>query len=135
MANYMEDVARILGVKLGEEFIVHTQDNKCIDVMITEDDMRVLSGPDFWRAHNQSVCLRNLLNGKFSITRKPWKPSYNERYYSIGPGGTLEPGNWMNDFIDVALYKLGNCYSSVQEAEDNRDKWKAFYASDEVLEV
>lgn len=32
-------------------------------------------------------------------------------------------------------YKLGNCYRTKAEAEFNRDKWMAFYASDEVLEV
>ena len=41
----------------------------------------------------------------------------------------------MNDFIDRMLYKLGNFYRTAEEAEANRDKWVAFYASDEVLEV
>ena len=76
-----------------------------------------------------------LLSGQLEIKRKPWKPKYNQCYYSIGPGGVLEPGRWMNDFIDVAMYKLGNCYRTAEEAEANRDKWVKFYESDEVLEV
>lgn len=135
MANHMEEVARILGVELGEEFTVRVQDNQHLDAMITEDGIRALNGPEYFKKYNASVCLHNLLNGTLSVERKHWTPSYNESYYSIGIGGTLEPGTWMNDFIDVALYKLGNCYRTPQEAEVNSDKWIAFYASDEVLEV
>lgn len=135
MANHMEKVARILGVELGEEFTVKVQDNGYLDVVITEDGIRALNGPEYFKKYNASACLHKLLNGTLSVKRKPWTPSYNERYYSIGIGGTLEPGNWMNDFIDVLLHKLGNCYRTPQEAEANRDKWIAFYASDEALDV
>ena len=60
-----------------------------------------------------------------------WKPHFNERYYSVGNGGVLEPGTWMNDFVDIALYKLGNCYATPEEAEVNVDKWVKWYNSKE----
>ena len=76
-----------------------------------------------------------MLRGKYTIRNKPWVPHYDERYYSIGPGGALEPGTWMNDFLDMALYKLGNCYRTAEEAQANKEKWIEFYNSDKTLEV
>ena len=134
MANYMKDIAKMLGVELGETFEAEVNGN-VVEAKITPNDICVLSGPECWANHNSSVLLRGLLRGHYTIRLKPWKPHYRQEYYSVGPGGVLEPGTWLNDFIDVVMYKLGNCYRTPQEAEANRDKWIAFYASDEVLEV
>ena len=136
MANHMEEVARILGVELGEEFEIVMPNTNCYArAFFSFDGLRFtdynVSDTLTWKPY----VLQHLLSGLYTIKRRPWTPSYNERYYSIGPGGALEPGNWMNDFIDVALYKLGNCYSSVQEAEVNRDKWIKFYSSNNILDV
>lgn len=62
---------------------------------------------------------------------KRWKPHFNERYYSVGNGGVLEPGTWLNDFVDIAMYKLGNCYATPEEAEANMEKWIKWYSSDD----
>ena len=43
------------------------------------------------------------------------------------------PCRYMSNHVN--RYKLGNCYRTREEAEANRDKWVAFYASDDVLEV
>jgi hypothetical protein len=56
-------------------------------------------------------------------------------YYFLDRNGDADCSYWNDNFVDICLYKLGNCYRTAQEAEVNRDKWKAFYASDEVLEV
>ena len=133
--NYMAEVAKMLGVEIGEKFEVHGDSHGVFTAKITLDGCWVSIGMKSWEKHNQAAVLRKLLNGEYCIKRGLWKPTYNEKYYSIGPGGVLEPGVWLNDFIDVAMLKLGNCYRTVQEAEANRDKWISFYRSDEVLEV
>lgn len=137
MANHMAEVARILGVELGEEFeLIFPQPSSChATVKFTNDGLSVVSTNVYDVYNFKAYLLEHLLKGIYTIKRKPWQPAYNERYYSIGPGGTLEPGIWMNDFIDIALYRFGNCYRTHQEAEANSGKWIAFYASDEVLEV
>lgn len=133
MASYMAEVAKMLGVELGEEF-------KCSNgVKYKFTNEGIMTTEIIWSKKVDETLFSNvlmsLLNGELTIMSKPWKPKYNGKYYSIGPGGVLEPGCWLNDFIDVAMYRLGNCYSTVKEAEANRDKWVKFYASDEVLEV
>lgn len=71
MANHMAEVAKMLGVELGEEFIVHTQDDRYMEVMIDKDDIHVLNEPDYWEGFSVKICLHNLLNGQYSIKRKP----------------------------------------------------------------
>lgn len=128
--NYMEEVAKMFGVELGEEFVC----SNGYEYKFTNNGLLLASDiPNKEGAYDQ--VFMGLLIGSIKLKRKNWKPKYNEKYWSVGPGGVLEPGCWLNDFIDVAMYRLGNCYKTFQEAEANRDKWVAFYASDEVLEV
>ena len=137
MVNYMEQVAKMLGVELNEEFeIVFPNNLNChATALINSERLYIknhnLANQDNW----QLTALTHLLNGSYTIKRKPWKPIYYEEYYSIGVGGIVEHGTWLNDFLDFAMYRLGNCYRTASEAEANRDKWVAFYKSDEILEV
>lgn len=130
MYSRMNEVAKMLGVRIGEYFDIDTKEGK---FMFGNDGL--------YSMHTQTYSpyiLFQLLTGELVIkpqSAKAWKPKLGDTYYSIGPGGILEPGTWLSDFIDIAMYKLGNCYCTVQEAEQNRDKWIAFYASDEILEV
>lgn len=136
MANYMTEIANMLGVEIGERFqVFDSVGRECPwKFYFTEKDLRV-DGPNNCTAID---ILSLLACGVYTIGRisrncTPWKPAFYEQYYSIGPGGALEPGTWMNDFIDRMLYKLGNCYPTPQEAEANKDRWITFYTSDEVL--
>ena len=80
--------------------------------------------------------LHGLLVGNLIIKRKPWKPSCGETYYYVSYSGIILEDRWATTGTkDRSLYRLGNCYRTREEAESNRDKWIAFYASDEVLEV
>ena len=138
MANYMEEVAKMLGVEIGEEFEIQYPSH--CDVKTTA----VFSSNGFNIVHTDAVILQPywkyaelhaLLEGTISIKRKPWKPKFEESYYSVGVDGTVENGTWLNDFLDYSLYKIGNCYRTIDEARCNMSKWGRFYDSDEVLEV
>lgn len=124
----MKEVANMLGVELDERFSIN--DTQPI-YYFSEDGLHCDETGD-WLC---GLYMNHLLSGEYTIKRKPWKPAFAEKYYSIGPGGVLEPGDWLCDFIDVALYKLGNCYRTPEEAEAHRAEWVKFYASDEILEV
>ena len=127
MANHMPEVAKMLGVEIGEEFEINKQDGVfvlCYDGLL----------------HTQSgfMCnelLYSLLFGKYTIKCKPWKPKEGESYYVVETNGFIGVEEWWAETIDMNYYKLGNCYRTEEEAEANRDKWVAFYTSDEVLEV
>ena len=134
MANHMSEVAKMLNVELGEIFEINENENWicCFtkDSFVVENKSKAYINP--------SLCehiLASLLGGVYTIKRKPWKPVVNNGYYYICEDGTCFREVWVGDEIDIILYKIGNCYRTEEEAEANRDKWIAFYASDKVLEV
>ena len=132
--NYMAEVAKMLGVELGEEFDVDVH-GTIVKAKITKDDIYLLDGQSCFSGYNSSTLLRNLLRGNYSVKRKPLKPKKNEEYWTVMRDGEVFLATWLNDLIDIHCYKLGNCYRTKEEAETNRDKWISFYSSDEVLEV
>lgn len=138
MANYMEQVAKMLGVELYEEFeIVFPVSYTChATAMFTDEGIKVIS-TDVYDSYNfKAYVLTHLLNGNYGIKRKPWKPKDGEEYYCIEMlYGDAVCNHWRGLWMDVMYYKVGNCYRTKEEAEANRAKWFIFYKSDEVLEV
>lgn len=58
---------------------------------------------------------------KVKEEKKPerWKPEMNEHFYVVGTGdgGTVENWIWMNFDCDKALYEMGECFKTKEEAE------------------
>ena len=124
MANYMAEVAKILGVELGEEFEIKNRDG--LMYRLTENGL-ILYGI------KQRDMLLALLEGRYTIKEKPWRPKLNEQFWFVLQDGHTDICYCKNSWYDIALYKFGNCYRTREEAEANRDKWIAFYASDKVV--
>lgn len=129
--NYIPEVAKMLGVELGEEF----ECSNGYKYVLREDGIIESKYIDKVSTNTFSSTLVALLNGELTIKRKPWKPKKDDLYYYVDQEGFVISNRWDNSYTEVLLYKLGNCYRTSEEAEANRDKWVAFYASDEVLEV
>ena len=125
MVNYMEEVAKMLGVEMNKDF--ECNESSCT-YRITENGLTC-------NGCYGSDSLMMILNGSYTIKRGPWKPKYGEEYWLVDVQGIVGRNRYEHCFTDIVLYKLGNCYYSKLEAEINRDKWMSFYASDEVLEV
>ena len=125
MANYMAEVAKLLGVEMNKDF--ECEESSCT-YRITEYGLTCNGcyGAD---------SLMMILNGDRTIKQKPWKPKIDEFYWIVKPDGEAGYLRWYNSYSDVTLYKIGNCYRYKVEADANRDKWIAFYTSDEILEV
>ena len=137
MANHMEEVAKILGVELGEEFeIVFPHNLNCrATALINSERLYIknhnLANQDFW----QLSALTNLLNGNYIIKRKPWKPTYDENYYYVDEDGHVCKDMWLDCCDDILLYKCGNCYKTHADASQYANKWYEFFKSDKMLEV
>ena len=123
--NCMEAVANLLGVEFDKDF--KCNESPCT-YRITKYGVRCngVLGAD---------SLTMLLDGTLTIKRQPWKPKEGEQYWLVLPPGEITYLYWHPWKFSIILYKLGNCYRTREEAEANLDKWVAFYASDEVLEV
>lgn len=137
MANHMAEVAKMLGIELGEEFEIDLNNVALyMYAVLTDEGLKVNKTNMIAPLQNSSSeILEWILCGLVTIKRKPWKPEIDETYWCVSTQGVVSLSSWKNDIIDVHLYKLGNCYHTYEEARANRDKWVAFYASDQILEV
>lgn len=138
MANYMAEVAKMLGVELDEEFdIVFPLSPSCkATVVFKENGLKIINTNvvkliPYW---DYSI-LNGLLIGDYTIKHKSWKPKVDERFYIVTVDGSVMCKYWDDCSTYINYYRLGNFYRTYAEAEANRDKWVEFYASDEVLEV
>ena len=141
MANHMEELANMLGVELNERFgVCSTCSTDYIDpyeYYLTVDGLNVVdSNGNVFPVDSIST---KLFTGEVAVKRKPWRPKGGEAYWSVYMDGTIRIDEWWDsdfpDINDINNYKLGNCYRTPEEAEDNKDKWIKFYTSYDVLEV
>ena len=130
--NYMSEVAKMLGVELGEVFYVIDSSGKKIspNYYIAMDGILSDTTP---AAKNMGI-LNKILCGEYTIKRKSWKPKLNDEYY-FEEEDYVYSEFWIDSWIDKLYYKIGNCYRTREEAKANIEKWNVFFTSDEVLEV
>lgn len=117
--NLIPEIAKMLGVELGEEFkvkgreyIFHFVDNGLIAY---RTDGSVLPYEN---------CLAHflwLINGEEEIIKLPWKPKKGDVYYTfirdrIDRTCTLVSYRWDGCVIDIALLKVGWVYRTRAEA-------------------
>nr|UVX44559.1 MAG: hypothetical protein [Bacteriophage sp.] len=112
----MPEVAKILGVEVGEEF----------DILVNETEMLV-HGPykiidnaivDYVGCKTKDL-LYGLLTGEYTLQKRPWRPKEGGWFYHIyGNGGGLTAKFFnFNNVYDLALLNMGNCFPTKEAAE------------------
>lgn len=114
--NLIPEIARMLGVEIGEEFKVEG-DNRTYWF-----DLDGLHSGEYVAEDEDDAMLHDLICGEVEIIKIPWKPKLNERYWTFMSsleGGKLYVLNymWDNSVIDVALHKVGWVFRTCEEAE------------------
>ena len=121
MTSHMAEVAKLLGVELGESF--RLEKYNCY-FRFTENGLeRSPDGINNWSiAHN--LTLIAVLNGTATIKRKP---KYNEKYYipSISNAFGYNSFYWRGDDSDEKYYNFGIICKSKEEAIALRQKMLA----------
>lgn len=126
MANYMNQIAELLGVELGESFkIVDDNGDKSYNYYRLTDKKGIESSKDDvnWEETIAGTrMLRYLLIGEARIIKLPWKPQDNERYYTpfiaTNPRNMYDEYYWENDDVDIERYRMGLvCKTSVEAVE------------------
>lgn len=123
--NLMPEIAKMLGVELGEEFKVNGKNGVTYKfensvLKFTYDDDKELS------ATNNSI-LAALLSGELEIIKLPWKPQYDQPYWTfrwIANKNRLDVWQnvWFNSVEEVALLKAGWVFRTREEAQDAQPK-------------
>lgn len=114
--NYMQEVAKMLGVGIGEEFYLLDGDGEIVaysPYRFTND--LIVDCDDDEMAYSM---LWNLLTGEYTIQRRPWKPKDDNKYYTVSLNGQV---TWCHFYKDeeasLAMLNMGNCFPSREAAE------------------
>lgn len=114
--NCMAAIAKMLGVELGEEFIIENKDRK-ETVVLAMDGFHVIQ-PNDVLGPDHGKLLSKVLQGLYELKKKPWEPKYKELYYR--PNIIYKRVSdvlWCGSALDYALKKLGMIYRTREEAE------------------
>ena len=122
--NYIPQVAKMLGVEMGERFTVkYTKRKIGTSFYFAEDGLHNEESSDVY-----SMTLAGILYGKYEIKKLPWKPQEDERYYfPCVSEGIANYGYycWLNSEIGIARYNAGLVCRTKEEAIEKAKKMLA----------
>lgn len=117
--NYYEEISRMLGVELGEEFSLkdnRTEKINNVRYKITQEAGLMYSITEMkW---SRSTLMLAIIDGIYSVAKLPWKPKNGELYwhYSEAWDEALSC-DWEGGFNDLLFWKCGNCFKTNEEAK------------------
>ena len=124
--NYMAEVAKLLGVELGESFKItsDTQGDYHNYYRLTENNCLEMSDDGVeWKMTTAAVLLKHILMGDIRIVKlpwRPWRPQIREKYYV--PRIAVQPEDrhfyyyWTYDDINIKHYHMGLVCKTPEEA-------------------
>nr|DAT93286.1 MAG TPA: hypothetical protein [Caudoviricetes sp.] len=119
--NLIPEIAKMLGVELGEEFKVKGYEG--MTYTLTDDGLKLTYDGGIEIPYIfTNLALVALVKGKDEIVKLPWKPKEGESYwtfilYDCDIRLGIEPRKWTNDMFDFAFLKAGWIYRTYEEAE------------------
>ena len=114
--NLIPEIAKMLGVEVGEEFTIENADRK-ETVVLGMDGLHVVQ-PNNVLGPNHYQLLVNVLEGLYEIKKKPWEPKKDERYYIPSVSNQcVQKYFWHEYTLDFAMKALGMIYRTKEEAE------------------
>ena len=124
--NYMAEVAKLLGVELGESFKItsDTQGDYHNYYRLTENNCLEMSDDGVeWKMTTAAVLLKHILMGDIRIVKlpwRPWRPQIREKYYvpriAIRPYDRHYWYYWDNSGVDIKRYDMGIVCKTPEEA-------------------
>lgn len=113
--NLIPEIARMLGVEIGEEFKIEGDNRTCWF------DLDGLHFGGYVAEDEDNAMLHDLLCGEVEIIKLPWKPKVGEEYWTFVLCGVKTWGVindvWSNIPSHMAVLKAGWVYKTCAEAE------------------
>ena len=119
--NLIPEIAKLLGVEVGEEFKVKGDDE--LTYTLTDDGLKITfaGGIEISQVSTNSAFVA-LVMGKDEVVKLPWKPKKGEGDWTfnvfIGSGNwAIASFAWGDEVFDKAVLKAGWVYRTREEAE------------------
>lgn len=118
--NLIPEIARMLGVEIGEEFKIKGEDE--LTYRFDSDGLKLTHDSGIELAQiSANVAFVDLVNGKDEIIKLPWKPKKGDAYYTF----EVFRGKWVVRSLwwtgapcNYALLDKGWVFRTKEEAED-----------------
>lgn len=113
--NYMPEVAKMLGVEIGEPFDIFDEDGEikgCGPYRFTDETIVNCDdeGAPVWLLHY-------LLCGKNTIQKRPWRPKYDDEYWIVLTNGNVGCRYFRKyNTVSLANLNMGNCFPTEEAA-------------------
>lgn len=115
MENKMADVAKLLGVELGEEFDIERS--------ISNPYKITSGGLEDGYGNIAPTIFSNIIKNPNVIKKRPFKPKKVELYWFIDSDGEARYSENVKLPIDYYRVSLGNCYRTKEEAKEHAREW------------
>lgn len=117
--NLIPEIAKMLGVELGEEFEI--KGYKGLVYKFVDDELMVNSTDDKGCSGlTANMTLVSLLKGEREIVKLPWKPKRKDEYWTLYINGHNKLDTcwniWTEEIAEFARLKAGWIYRSRAEA-------------------
>ena len=117
--NLIPEIAKLLGVEVGEEFKVKDEDG--LTYRFTDDGLKITynGGVEISNISTNSAFVA-LVMGKDEIVKLPWKPKKGEYYYTfdlLGDKWVVRSSRWGGFPNEYALLDKGWIYRTCEEAQ------------------
>ena len=117
--NYMPKVAKMLGVKIDEPFDIIS--SKCGEIKMPFCPY-IFDGQTIRDCNGVEIIdfiISNLLKGKFSLQKHPWRPKNGEKYwYCSAQDGCVYWAIFCTGMTrDLAFLNMRNCFPTEEAAE------------------
>lgn len=119
--NLMAELAKLLGVELGEEFIIENKDRK-ENVVLAMDGFHVIQ-PNNVAGIDNGKLLSKVLQGLYTVKKIPWEPQEGDMYYILNVKALfVESYVWGNNTFDYTAKNMGIIYRTKAEAEERLEE-------------
>ena len=119
--NYYKQFAEMLGLELGEEFVLTDSYGERKDeytYKIAENGLYYRAPQSIYWFTESANTIERLLNGDVKAVPKPWKPKKGDEYWRCSSSrGFVSSSIWLDDVIDLCGWKSGNCFKTSEEAK------------------
>ena len=118
--NLIPEIARMLGVELGEEFKIKGREGAIYKFIV---DGLLVSDDDAEKVYTAThVPLVGLVRGDIEIVKLPWKPKQGEKYWGfwysqLNDAWLVILYTWSNNPADFAFHKAGWVFHTKEEAK------------------